>query len=218
MTCAPNSRTATPTLTRNSTRISPSRLCCRCTTKPRKGWSYTNSGGPDLAAFGFVQHWVGGRVALECMAIPFRQIRRHLITGLQEFEDCIVRGTRRAGVVILQQELTEFRVEVTGSRSNRCLVQTCGRRRGVTIERRRAETTVARPKSGADHFVRVRFAGNQVRASARRRGTPGKSRYRQIETSPEKMDRADFAQERRREFLEQTVGSRKNPPEPVCVA
>src|SRR5215469_3206622 len=58
-----------------------------------------------------------------------------------------------------------------------------------------------------------------MRNAARMRGrrTTGKSCHRQIETAPEKMDRAAFAAEPRAKFFEHPIGLKQNAPEPVRV-
>src|SRR5688500_8377316 len=50
-----------------------------------------------------------------------------------------------------------------------------------------------------------------------RRAPAGKARYGQIETAPEKMDRAAFAAELRAELLEDAVALLKDAPEAVRI-
>jgi len=54
----------------------------------------------------------------------------------------------------------------------------------------------------ADDFVRVRFLSPLIGGITWRRRPAGKARDRVIETAPPEMHRADFADEARTEFLE----------------
>src|SRR5437667_4244399 len=54
-------------------------------------------------------------------------------------------------------------------------------------------------------------------AGMRRRGPPGKARYREIEAAPEKMHRTALAAETRAKFLENPVSLQKHTPESIGV-
>src|SRR6266576_3685047 len=51
----------------------------------------------------------------------------------------------------------------------------------------------------------------------RRRGSPGKAGYREIEAAPEKMHRTALAAESGTKFLEHPISLQKHPPEPIGV-
>src|SRR5207237_7676626 len=54
-------------------------------------------------------------------------------------------------------------------------------------------------------------------AGMRRRATARKTRYREIEAAPEKMQRTAFAAEPRTKFLENPICLQKHAPEPIGV-
>src|SRR5439155_4814218 len=88
---------------------------------------------------------------------------------------------------------------------------------GVRIKYRRRRHGVARPKAETAHFLRVRFARDRIgqmrnATGMRRRRTPGETSHRQIEASPEKMDRAALAAEMRTEFFEYAIALRQHAP------
>src|SRR5580693_5776415 len=71
------------------------------------------------------------------------------------------------------------------------------------------------PESGTDAFMRITFARYEIGAGAFGRAPPGKTRHRQVEASPEKMDRAALADEMAAKFLKYGIHTNQYPPE--CV-
>src|SRR5262249_47221777 len=96
------------------------------------------------------------------------------------------------------------------------------RRIGVGIERRIAHRTAARPEPGARHLMRIGFARDCVgqvgyTARMRRRPSSGKARHGQVETAPEKMHRAHFAEKAGAEITEYVVRREQYAPEAVGI-
>src|SRR5579859_7433989 len=94
-------------------------------------------------------------------------------------------------------------------RANGLLVESGRRWRCVRVERR-ADIAAARPEARADHFMRIRFAGDGISAWALRRAPSAKSGDSQIETAPIKMHWTALADEARAEFLEYDFGRNQN--------
>ena len=90
-------------------------------------------------------------------------------------------------------------------------------RRGIRIECGIVHGASAGPKSHADRLVRVRLARDPVGSGALRRAPAGKSRDRQIETSPKKMHGTIFSDKSRSKFLEHRIHVHKNPPKAMSV-
>src|SRR5579863_1795079 len=101
--------------------------------------------------------------------------------------------------------------------AHRALREAGGLRRRVGIKRRAFYVAASRPESGADHFMGIGFARDGIRTSAFRRSAAREARHRKIETAPEKMDRAGFADEAGAKFLENRLAANKNPPETIGV-
>src|ERR1700722_17081265 len=89
----------------------------------------------------------------------------------------------------------------------------CGLRGGVCVEGRSLHIAASRPKSSADYLVGIGLPGDGV-CSLTRRGAPsGKARNRQVETTPEKMHGAVFADESGAEFFEDGIHQQQDAPE-----
>src|SRR5437660_1193054 len=73
------------------------------------------------------------------------------------------------------------------------------------------------PETGAADLVRVRLTRDGIRIGPFRRASPGKSRDRQIEASPEKMDWAALPDIPRPKLLHDRVGGDQHAPEAVRV-
>src|SRR5437016_10527423 len=75
----------------------------------------------------------------------------------------------------------------------------------IGIEGGLLNIAAAGPKADAAGFVRVGFAGNDVRAGTLRSAAAGEARDGEIETAPEKMYRAGLADETRPELIQDAV-------------
>src|ERR1043166_6054361 len=158
----------------------------------------------------------------QSLAIPLSQRRGRVISALSEFEQRVIWGFRSANRVVRQNEFLDLRIIGRGVRFHFRFRKTFWFRVRVGIKNRLWYGIVTRPKSEATNFLRIRFARDRVRqmrnsARMRRRLPTGKSRYRQIETAPEKMDRTAFAAETRAKFFKDAIGLSQHAPEAIRV-
>src|SRR5581483_6964017 len=73
--------------------------------------------------------------------------------------------------------------------------------------------SAARPKARADHLMGVGLAGNSIGVGSLRGAASGESRNRQVEASPEKVDRTDFPEKAGAEFLKDFLDGHERTPE-----
>src|ERR1043166_625731 len=147
----------------------------------------------------------------QSLAIPLSQRRGRVISALSEFEQRVIWGFRSANRVVRQNEFLDLRIIGRGVRFHFRFRKTFWFRIRVGIKNRLRNRIIARPKSEAANFLRIRFARDRVRqmrnaARMRRRLPTGKSRDRQIKTSPEKMDRTAFAAETGAKLFKDAIG------------
>src|ERR1700687_2602798 len=87
-------------------------------------------------------------------------------------------------------------------------------RNTICVKRRLQDGTAPRPETVTDHLMRIRLA-HECRAVTHRRSLAGKSRGREIETPPEKLDRAALADELTSTRSKHSFHLEKNSPEPL---
>ncbi len=154
--------------------------------------------------------------------VPFCQNRGSVVGALRKLQQGIVgRGCTAHGVVRQRPFVQLLMVRCRG-RINFRVGKSCRFRIGVGIKKRRGYGGVAGPKAEAAHFLRICFTRDRIRqmrnsAGMRWRRASGKSRHGQIETTPEKMDRAAFAAEAGAKFLEDAIGLQEHAPEAVGI-
>src|ERR1700733_8475698 len=153
--------------------------------------------------------------ALKRAAIPLGQRGTRFVCAFEETEQRLVRRRLLAQIFIKIDELAEGVVVAGLGRLDRCGLETFGRRSGITIKPGLAEASVAGPEAGADHFMRVGLAGDFVRSLARRGGSSGKARDRQVKATPEEMNRADLAHKPGGKLLKDSVRMHQHSPEAV---
>src|ERR1700710_187061 len=76
------------------------------------------------------------------------------------------------------------------------------------------ESPVSRPETAADYLMGIGFAGDRIRLFVHRRQLARKSRGRQIERTPEEMNRARFSNQPRAESLRHAIRIHQNAMEP----
>src|SRR5438132_1669156 len=86
------------------------------------------------------------------------------------------------------------------------LIESRRLRRGIRIKCRVLDVAASRPPSRADHFMGICLPRYGIGFLTRRGTAAGEPRYRQIETSPEKMYGTVLSNEPRTEFLKHGVG------------
>src|SRR5271169_6848985 len=101
--------------------------------------------------------------------------------------------------------------------TNRTLRKACRFRRGIRVKRGTFDVAATRPKSRAEHFVRIRFPRDRVRPGPFRRPPSREARGRQIKAPPEKMHWAGFSNEPCTKFFEHCSAAHKNAPEAIDV-
>src|ERR1700686_854906 len=87
-------------------------------------------------------------------------------------------------------------------------------RNTIRVERRLQDGAAPRPETVTDHLMRIRRA-HECRAVTRRRSLARKSRDREIEAPPEKLDGAALADELTSTRGKHSFGLEKNAPEPI---
>src|SRR5271156_4113819 len=100
-------------------------------------------------------------------------------------------------------------------RTNLCCLEAGGFGRRVGIKYRTFHFASSRPESCTDAFVRITFARHEIGAGAFGRALPGEARHRQVEASPEKMDRAALADEVAAKFFKNGIHGNQDAPEGV---
>src|SRR5579871_4364341 len=101
-------------------------------------------------------------VALECGAVPMRELRSGFVSALTEIQDGLGGNRRGAHILVFQKKLAQLTVPTGGGRTHRFLSQPRGSRRGIGIVSRMRIAAVARPESTTDYFVRVGLAGQRI--------------------------------------------------------
>src|SRR5580700_4506187 len=157
------------------------------------------------------------RLSLEICAIPVCEIRGGFVGGPAKFKK---RGAGIGGlarVVIHPAETLALRA-VVGLRRRNFGVAITGRfGRGVGIKRGVCNITTTGPPADAADFVRVSFPRDGVCTGTVWCAAAGETRDAQIETAPEKMDWAAFAEETSAKFFEDGIDRDENLPETVRV-
>src|ERR1041384_1235892 len=155
--------------------------------------------------------------ALQLTAIPACESRTCFISALKELQQCIVAGLRIADFIVGQEEFRHFGAVERSTRPNRRAFQICRSRRGIRVEHRRIDCSAPGPEAVTDYLVRIRLAGDRIGAGALGSATAGEASDCEIEASPEKMDRAAFADEAGPELLEDAVNLNEYAPEAIRV-
>src|SRR5690348_9409234 len=135
-----------------------------------------------------------------------------IVRALREIEKNGARIRAAAHFFIRQEKLAHLFVVKSGGRPNRCSRKSRRLRRGIRVKRRVNHAFVPRPKTNADDFVRIRFARHFIGARALGCAASGESRDGEIETAPEKMHRARFADEARAKFIEHGIDAQESAP------
>src|SRR5215212_11271797 len=150
-------------------------------------------------------------------SIPFPQIGCRFISFLEETEQKPVWIVRLSNGVIGQDEQAQIIVVSRCGRAYRCLC--IALRFGIRIgkECRLSIASIAGPEAAAADFMRIGFLigrKSDVGRVPRRQGSApaGKARDRQIETAPEKMDRAHLSKKRRAKELEHAIALDQRSP------
>src|ERR1700677_3615231 len=151
--------------------------------------------------------------SLQRFALPVAAFSRRFVGALEELQQRGFRIVSASNVVVHQQELFELRMVEGRLRANRTLREAGGFRRSVGVKRRSNDVAATGPEACAAHFVRVRLASDRVGSRPVGRLSAGEARHRQIETSPEKMHGADFADKSVAEFLEDLIDPYQDAPE-----
>src|SRR5580700_8178070 len=129
---------------------------------------------------------------LQQVTIPLGEGSPCFIRTLQEGEQCFFGRGFAAYIIVEINEFTQGSVVAGLCRLDGCCVKALGRGSGVAVESGFAEAPISRPEPCTDHLARISLARHCVRAFAWRSGSTGKSRDREIEATPEEVDRADF--------------------------
>src|SRR5271166_2275360 len=143
-----------------------------------------------------------GGPALQRLAVPLAADRGSLVGALQECRQFSFRRDGGAHVVIHQDELLHLRMIESCFGADRLLGKAWRFRRSVGIKRRTFDVASAGPEACTADLVRIGFARDGFGAGALRSRPSGEARHREIEASPEKMHRADLADEARPELLQ----------------
>src|ERR1700747_244859 len=117
-----------------------------------------------------------------------------------------------ANFVIHQDEFLQLRMVEGRFRTHTLICQSRRFGSGIAIESRALDAGTARPPTRADDLMRIGLAGNGIGALALWSAPAGKPRYRQVEASPEEMDRTALAHEERAKLFECRVARSKNAP------
>src|SRR6266496_4256146 len=158
---------------------------------------------------------------LQRFPIPATEVCRGRVRVLEERQELAIGFSRPSHRVVRQDPLPHLRGKARGGRSDPCVGVAVRRRNRVGVERRLGHRTcdVAGPEPESRLLVdggvaRDPFRHVRHRHLARRGGPSGIEGQGQVEASPEQVDRARLALERRSETLENAVRRRENAPEP----
>src|SRR5690242_10851968 len=101
--------------------------------------------------------------ALQCRAVPLRQIGRRLVSALKKLQQCSIGIFRFPYSAVRQDKFSEIGAVEGGRRFHRRIRESRRCWISVGIERGIRNGSAARPESATADFVRVRLARHLVR-------------------------------------------------------
>src|SRR5579864_5068660 len=152
-------------------------------------------------------------LAFQGFAVPISQAGGRVIGTVQEFHESGLWVGCGAHVVVHQQEFFHLRMIEGCGGANFAFRKAGWFGRGRRVECGPDDVASTGPESRAAYLVRVGFAGDGVGSGPFGGWSTREARHRQIEASPEKMHRADFAKESGSELLQNLVDPYQDAPE-----
>src|SRR5438270_1188935 len=156
-------------------------------------------------------------LSFQRFTIPPCERRPGFVGTLEELQEHLFRRVCAAHILIAQEEQAPVGVIPGGTGTKRGGRESRRFRKGIRVERRSFEGFIPWPEATTDHFMRVGFACDQIGPWTFRGAPSRKAGHRQVETPPEKMDRAALAEKRGAELLKDLVYLSQDAPEAVSV-
>src|SRR5947209_5282704 len=153
----------------------------------------------------------------EIQTVPMRQVRSCFVGALEKVHEHLFGLARVPNVVVAQEEQASVGTVPGGTGPQRGCREARWFRNRIRVERRLLERCVTWPESTTDHFMRVGFARDPIGSLAFRCASSRKTCHREVEASPEKLDRAALADKLGPECFKDSIRLYEDTPEAVGI-
>src|SRR5579859_689289 len=155
--------------------------------------------------------------SLQRFPVPVAQVCAGIVSTLQEISQRLYGRAALPHVVIHQQKLLKAGVIEALSRPHNRLGKSFRLRGCVSIKRGIGNVAAPRPEPRANDFVRISLPSDSVGPGSLRRSPPREPCHGYIETSPEEVYRAAFADKSRSKHLKDLIHRHQDAPKSVRV-